>query len=682
MVVAIGVLIAAIFGWYLPLTSRSGTSCAALPQGASNFTAGSVKPNGTIAILLNTPTITAIDSIATNASSTALVVLSWSFSSNESNATLRGYAEQLQQAGLVVLGNVPASGAAPALVEDYSASGLNGVYVPSAESPSGPCTPSDVVAEAHRLGGFVVAGGALGGPPQPPPANVNLELLTFPDDAWTPNLVQSLQPIASRVAIVVENVSPQLALFVADSLHTVGVHYFLLTQNLTGAEFAPVPNQPDIFDRLYETPRIFPVDWIASFPGMEILHQTYAHGAVYFLLQNTSYNYSTSVWTTNYRILAVNLSFGDPLFETPTVSVQSNSTNLTDSVASIGTEGAAVYFVDAESYTDLSSGVVAANVTTMTVGFSESSGALLWQSNHSQLVVSPMDTGFPWVFPSIEGTVEIDQMVIFGPYFAGIWVTTVDAITGNLIAAHLVSLYSVPNNRTMVAGMSWEAGSQGPYALDSGSYTIVSNGTQVVVPYTLLLGSQATPVFQSQTSSPLTLSGQEVYYLSRTNNTTWVESYNLTSQRSNVAVDIGNVTNLTGAIGIVGGLYVVIANNGTYSAYERTGQLAWETQVPTNPDDVLFLLVNLGGDRILVGAYIDQFSVATLSYFQEFWELNATTGQPIQFHNESYTITPVGNPPGLPSPLPPVYEPVGMIGQEFEFWSSGDGGYYFVNTTP
>lgn len=682
VVVAIGVLIAAIFGWYLPLTSRSSPGCATLPHGVSNFTAGLVKPNGTISILLNEPTIAAVDSIEANASSTALVVLNWSFSSNGSNATLHGYVEQLRQVGLEVLGYVPASSGAPALLEDYSASGLNGVYVPSAESPPGPCTLSDVVADAHHLGGFVVAGGTLSGSPQPPPTNVSLELLTYPDDAWTPDLVQSLQPLASRVAVVVENVSPQLALFVADSLHAIGVHYFLITQNSTGSEPAPVPNQSNIFNRLYETSRIFPVDWIASFSGMEALHQSYANGTVYFLLQNSSYNYSSSVWTTNYRILAVNLSFGDPLFETPTVSVESNNTNLTGSVASIGTEGAAVYFVDVESHTDLSTGVVASNVTTMTAGFSQSSGALLWQSNHSQLVASPMDTGVPWVFPTIEGTVVTDQMIIFEPSFVGIWVTTADAISGNLIDAHLLSLYSAPNNQTIVVGTGWDFGSWGPYAEDFGSYTIVFNSTQVVVPYTLLIGSQATAVFQNRSSSPLTFFGQEVYYLSRTNNTTWIESYNLTSQRSNVAVNIGNVTNLTGAIGIASGLYVVVANNGTYLAYDGAGRPAWETQVPTNPDDALFLPVNLGGNRILVGASIDQFSVATLSYFQEFWVLNATTGRPIEFHNESYTIVPVGNPPSLPSPLPPAYEPWGMIDDEFEFWSWDEGGYYFVNTTP
>ena len=679
--VAIGVLIAAIFGWYLPLTSRAGPSCAALPHGVSNFTAGLVKPNGTIAILLSEPTITAVDSILTNASSTALVVLNWSFSSNGSNATLHGIVEQLRQAGLEVLGYAPASSAAPVLLEDYSANGLNGVYVPSTESSSGPCTLGDVVADAHRLGGFVVAGATMGGSLQPPPTNVSLELLAYPDDAWTPNLVQSLQPFASRLAIIVENVSPQLDLFVVDSLHAVGVHYFLITQNSTGPEPAPVPNQANVFDQVYATPRIFPVDWLASFSGMEALYQSYANGTVYFLLQNSSYNYSTSVSTTNYRILAVNLSFGDPLFETPTVSVESNNTNLTGSVSSIGTEGAAVYFVDVESHTDLSTGVIASNITTMTAGFSQSNGELLWQSNHSQLVVAPVDTGVPWVYPSIEGTFVTDQMIIFEPSFVGIWVTTVDAITGDLIDAHMLSLYSAPNNQTIVVGTAWDFGSWGPYAEDSGSYTLLFNSTQLVVPYTLLIGSQATAVFQNRSSFPLTFFGQDVYYLSRTNNTTWIESYNLTSQRSNAAVNIGNVTNLTGAIGIASGLYVVIANNGTYIAYDGAGQPAWETQVPTNPDDALFPPVNLGDNRILVGASIDQFSVATLSYFQEFWVLNATTGQPMEFHNESYTIVPVGNPPGLPSRLPPAYEPWGMIDDEFEFWSWDDGDYYFVNTS-
>ena len=681
VVVAIGVLIAAIIGWYLPLTSRAGPSCAAIPHGVSNFTAGLVKPSGTIAILLSEPTITAVDSIEANASSTALVVLNWSFSSTGSNATLHGFAEQLRQAGLEVLGYVPASSGAPALLEDYSASGMNGIYVPSAERSSGPCTLGDVAADAHRLGGFVVAGGTVGGSLQPPPTNVSLELLAYPDAAWTPNLVQSLQPIASRLAVIVENVSPQLDLFVVDSLHAVGVHYFLITQNSTGSKPAPVPNQSNIFDQVYATPRIFPVDWLAAFSGAEALHQSYANGTVYFLLQNSSYNDSTSVSTTNYRILAVNLSFGDPLFETPTVSVESNNTNLTGSVSSIGTEGAAVYIVDVESHTDLSTGVIASNVTTMTAGFSQSSGALLWQSNHSQLVVSPVDTGVPWVYPSIEGTVVTDQMIIFEPSFVGIWVTTADALSGNLIDAHLLSLCSAPNNQTTVVGTGWDFGSWGPYAEDSGSYTIAFNSTQLVVPYTLLIGSQATAVFQNRTSFPLTLFGQEVYYLSRMNNTTWIESYNLTSQRSNVAVNIGNVTNLTGAIGIESGFYVVVANNGTYIAYDGAGQPAWETQVPTNPDDALFPPVNLGGNRILVGASIDQFSVATLSYFQEFWVLNASTGQPMEFHNESFTIVPVGNPPGLPSSLPPAYAPWGMIDDEFEFWSWDDGDYYFVNTT-
>ena len=681
VVVAIGVAIAAIFGVYWPFTNQSSPGCAAPAQGVSNFTAAMVRPNGTVAIIPNEPTASDLHSIEGNASSTALVVLNWSFSSQGSDSTLRGYAEQLQQSGMVVLGDVPTSVDAPGLVSDYAASGMNGVYLPTAESLSGPCTVTDVVADAHRLAGFVVTGGIPGGSPQPPLANVSLELLTYQENSWTPDLVQSLQPIASRVAVVVEDVSPQLALFVADSLHAVGVHYFLITQNSTGTEFAAVPNQSDIFNQLFDTQRIFPADWIASFSGMEALHQTYANGTVYFLLQNSSYNSTTAMWTTDYRILAVNLSFGDPLFETPLVSVESNNTNLTSSIGSIGFEGQSVYLVDVEVHLDLSAGAGASNVTVVTAGFSLSSGSPVWRSDHSFLVVAPLETGAPFVFASIEGAVVTAQIMIFELYFVGIWATTVDSITGNLIGAQLSSIYSAPSNTTFVVAWVGYFSSLGQYPEDTGSYTILFNSTHLVVPYTLLLDSEGTAVFQNRTSSPLTISGQDVYSLSRTNSTTWIESYNLTSQRSNTAINIGNVGNLTGAMGFASGLDIVVANNGSYLAYGPTGRLAWAVQVPTNPDDVLFSPVRLPGNRLLIGAYINQFNVATLSYSQEFWVVNATTGEPIEFHNESYTIAPVGNPPGLPSPLPPAYQPSGMIGTEFEFWSWDAGSYYFVNLT-
>ena len=642
---------------------------AKLASPTPRFVATNPRTNGTLAIVPSDPTSASIASIEANASTTAFAVLGWPSPSVA--------VKDLQRDGIVVLGYVPEGWAAIQLVDAYATAGMNGIYVPYQKDPTGPWSVSAVVAVAHNLGGFVMAGQNSSDAPVMPAANVNLEVLTYQEKAWLPAVVRSLQPVASRVAVIVEGVSPEMALYLMGSLHTVGVNYLLTTANSTGTSFAPVPNQEHNFVELYDAHRILPTDWLADFSAMPtISFQADAEGTVYFLLQNSSYDSTTLVWTTNYRILAVNLSFGVPLFETPTVMVEANSTDLTDFVQGIGVEGSAVCLVDVEVHLNSSSTSDASNVTMVTAGFNLSSGFPLWQSDHSFQVVAPIYSNIPVVLTSVEGTVVTAQMMIWENYYVGFWVTTANAITGKLIGQGLLPLYSAPSNATLVSGNSWVLSSIGPYVEDSGEVDL--NFTRAV-PFTLLIDAQATAVFENGTTSPLALRGPNVYYLSRTNGTTRIESYNLTRQRSNEAIDLGDVMNLTGTIGFAENLYVVTAANGTYLAYDGGGQLAWHVAVPIGPTDSPFAPVNLPGNRLLIGDRIYGFSVEWNSYSEEFWILNATTGQVLEFHNETFVISTAG---GLPAQLPPAYAPWGEIGTEFEFWSWTDNSYCFVRETP
>jgi hypothetical protein len=609
-----------------------------------------------------------------------MAVVDWLFASNGPNASLRQYATQLQNDGIAVLGDVPHGADGLTEASDYAASGLNGIYVSETGGSGGPCSVTEITSMVHDLGGFVAVGAPPGSAAQGPLPDTNLMVLTYEQSAWSPGLIQSLIPYAATTAVVIENASAQVALFLLDSLHAIHVRYFLMSEASNGTELLPVPNQGMAYDQLYMAHWILPADWVASFPGTEEVDQASANGTIYFLLNQTLGSPGPAL-TLDEKILAVNLSFGDPLFETPSVSIPVNSTDWTGLSQTVTVGGGVVYIVVVLVHSDPASNVEASNMSLVTEGFNSSTGALVSQSQHSLLVVPPQYTGFPTVFCTTYGTTVIASITLFDPPgYLGLWVTTVDALTGIVLGAHQITLFAGNSISPLVVG----AVEPNPLALGlyfelSGTYTLENSTSEWFVPYLVLTDDAANVTFQDSAAPQLNLDDGKISYLSRNASTTYLDSYDLSDQRANPPIPLGDVPNLTGSIVLVDGLTVVESWNGTCFAFNGSGQLSWEEQVPVTTENLPFPPLVLPGDRLLVGASIEDFSVAVSHYSQEFWVLNATTGHVIDYSNQSFLVLPVGNPPGLPNPLPASYQPITVIGGELEFTSWDDGGDYFVN---
>ncbi len=681
-VVVVLLVVAAIVPIYLIETSPKSQSCYAPPGIPSNFTSTSLKPNGSIVMVLSTPSPVTVQSIASNGSAIAMAVVDWPFASIGPNASLQQYATQLQSDGIAVLGDVPHGAGSLTDVSDYASSGLNGIYVSETGASGGPCSVSEITSMVHDLGGFVAVGAPPGSAAQGPLPDTNLMVLTYAQSAWNPGRIQSLIPYAATTAVVIENASAQVTLFLLDSLHAIHVRYFLVSEASNGTDLVPVQNQGMAYDQLYLAHWILPADWIASFTGTEEVDQASANGTIYFLLNQTLGSPGPAL-TMDEEILAVNLSFGDPLFETPSVSIPVNSTDWTGLSQTVTVGGGVVYFVVILIHSDPASNVEASNMSWVTVGFNSSTGALVSQSQHSLLVVPSQYTGFPTVFCTAYGPTVMASIMLFDPPgYLGLWVTTVDALTGDVLGAHQITLFAGNSISPLVVGaVESKPSALGPYFELSGTYTLENSTSEWFVPYLVLIDSAANVTFQDSATPQLNLDDGEISYLSRNTSTTYLDSYDLTDQHANSPIPLGDVPNLTGSIVLVDGLTIVESWNGSCLAFTGSGQLSWEVRVPVTTENLPFTPLVLPGARLLVGASIEDFSVAVSHYSQEFWVLNATTGGAIAYYNQSFLVLPVGNPPGLPNPLPASYQPITVIGAEFEFTSWDDGGDYFVNVT-
>ncbi|MGA7476714.1 MAG: hypothetical protein WBW47_05785 [Thermoplasmata archaeon] len=569
----------------------------------------------------------------------------------------------------------------PTEVSDYAASGLNGIYVSEAVGSGGPCSVAEIASMARGLGGFVAVGAPSGSVPQSPLPGTNLTILTYEQSAWNPDIVQSLAPYAATTAVVIENASAQLALFLLDSLHAVHTRYFLVSGTSAGNDLLPVPDQGGAYEELYMAHWLVPVDWIASFSNMELVDQVSANGTAYFLLNQTLASPGLTL-TLDDEILAVNLSFGDPLFETPMVSIPLNSTDLTGLSQSVTVRGGLVYLVVVLIHSEPASDVEASNMSLVAEGFNSSTGAAVSQSQHSLLVVPPQQTASPDVHCSTEGTVVAASINLFdAPSYFGVWVTTVDALSGEVLGSHQITLFAGNGVSPIVVGaVESNPVALGPSIEVSGTYTLENGTLEWFVPYLVLTDAAANVTFQDSAAAPqLNLVGGEIYYLVRNGSATYVDSFNVADQLSNPPTLLGDVPNLTGSVLPVDGLIVVESWNGSCLAFTGSGQLSWEVRVPVSAEDLPFPPLALPGDRLLVGASIEEFSVAVSDYSQEVWVLNETTGHVMEYFNQSFLVLPVGNPPGLPYPLPPSFQPEAVVGGELEFTSWDDGGDYFVN---
>jgi hypothetical protein len=675
-------IVATLIPVYFVLEKSGAPGCNAA-SGSSNFTSGSVKPNGSIAMVLSNLTPTSLQPILANDSSVAFAVVGWQFTPPGPNATLEKYASLLQNADIMALGYITRNTTETSEIADFAASGLNGIYIAESGPSSGPCSITQLSSIGHALGGFVAVETAMGSLPQHPLSDVNLMVFPFDESAWNASVVEELAPVAETSAVIIEHAPADTALFLLGSLHTVGEGYFLITNFWGGDTLAPVADQQWAYEQLYQSSYIVPINWTACHPGMQEVDQAYANGTIYFLFENQTFPGPNSISVSNLSILAVNLTYGNPEFETPLVSFPLNYSGATDVSETLSLGAGVVYAVVVEIQYDAETNSSASMLTMRTEGFNASTGATISQSNHVAIVVAPEATSDPIVMCLVHGSVVTTSSVLFEPfYYVGFWISTTDVLTGDSLGAREVVLYSPDNSSTDIPGASYGLAQLGSYFAVEGTYDVAWNSSDRTVPFLFVINELANVVFQASAEPQLNLYGSDLYFLSNNQTSTSLGSYNLSSQEAGPLVSLGNLSNLTGAIVLADGLFIVNSWTGTYWAYTPDGTLAWTTEVPVIPVYFVtpFPAVPLPGNRLLVGAYFTAFGVDDSNYEQEFWVLNASTGQVLNYYTQEALIIPTGFPPGLPSNLPTSYRPVGVIGGEFQFESDA-GVEFFVNAS-
>ena len=105
-------------------------------------------------------------------------------------------------------------------------------------------------------------------------------------------------------------------------------------------------------------------------------------------------------------------------------------------------------------------------------------------------------------------------------------------------------------------------------------------------------------------------------------------------------------------------------SNGSIAALSLNGTVMWQAPMPEyGPPGFGYITAPVlsGNGTLLIASTIDSESVAYYSYSQEFELLNLSTGATVSVYFNNFTLTPVGNPPGLP-PSPNVYTPLAISG--------------------
>lgn len=112
------------------------------------------------------------------------------------------------------------------------------------------------------------------------------------------------------------------------------------------------------------------------------------------------------------------------------------------------------------------------------------------------------------------------------------------------------------------------------------------------------------------------------------------------------------------------GTCFLVYSNGTMIALALDGSEMWNESLPeVMPPGYGFNTapIPVGNGDVLVGSVIGSESVFLTFYSQVFVIVNLTTGQVVATYYNNFTITPIGNPPGLP-PSPDVYAPLTWTG--------------------
>jgi hypothetical protein len=677
VVIAAVVIVAAVPIVYFSL--RPGASPCATPSGDKfRFTPVSLRPNGTIVMALQNPTLVSVAPLTQSNASVAIAVLWSNPGSSTPNSTLSAVTGELRSAGVAPLGYVAPGPSALEDVKAYAAAGLAGIYVPPAATGA-VCSPAEIISYGHEQGGFVAQGISEPELPGPLLPDVNLTILTTTEFDWTPAVVRESIPYTSSTAVVVLNESRYLTLFTVGSFHSIGLHYFLVANGTNGTQLLPVSNQLAAYQAVYQGTSLLPFDWLyhASYPlGAVTDGRAYSAGNFYALTETDDVpSGGDAAVIVNQTLLFLNLTYGDPFAPPWTYSYTVPPGELTDVNHAVSVQNGLVYAVDAYLYLANQTGLGGWNLSIVASVANASSGAPLIQTEHKLLVsFPPSSQTSPFAVAEVSGefVTVITPLAYYSSGDFQLWVSVFNALTGDEVNSEDIPVAAVGEN---LSGWSMNAGHLGPYTYAFGSVALI-NGSEE--PFTVLMNQTGQTVFEFNGTPTLLLAGNALYFLGHQDGSVEVMAYFLGNRTLDSLADLGPISNLTGAVLPADGLYIVETVNGTYFAFSPAGAKVWEIQLPLN-ELVAYPVAPtiLPGDRIIIGTILDEYTVEVTQYSQEFLLMNATSGEPLAWFNYSFTITPMGSPPALPPNLPPEYGSISMVGGMIQAWAWYGDVYYF-----
>jgi hypothetical protein len=681
---AVVAVIAVSIPIYLVVTQSRGLVCGSADTGG-NFTSLNVRSNGSIAMVLTNLSPRVLQPVLANGSTIGIAVVNWTFAHEGANASLQGYTESLQSEGITVLGFVPRSFGELDQVEEYAASGLNGIFLPASELSGGACSVSQLASAGHHLGGFVaVEDSAV---PATVPRDTNLVVVAYTASEWTPAVSEALAPIGPDLGVVIENATPQETLLLMGSLHTINARYYLISSAAMGTDILPIQNQVWAHDLVYHVDCIVPFNWTASVPGTTGVAQSASNGTIFLLFENLSGAYP--VVTMNFSILAVNLTWGDPIFVTPSVDVPLNETDLIENSVSLQTDSDSVSLLVVDVYAAETDTATASNLSLLTMTFDSTSGVEIYASSHDTSLTPPVPSMEAFSFGYLMGSDFRAVTPLYSPAYSAIWITTTDVFTGSTVAAVQVPFFTVTNNSTQIVDNALQAEPLGPYLEESAlvvSQTSEGNSTTTSsIECVALTDAEGNVDFWMNSSAfqyypiSLFLYGGAVYQLANVNSTTFLDSYNLTTQRSATPISLGAELPPGSTLLFTSSSIIVNLGNGTFIGFTRAGLRLWQVGLPTPDLDgfAVFYAMFLPANRLLIGTTSYGVNGENATYAEELYVVDPETGQLLENYTQSSELP---STPGGPVPVsyPRLIQPVGAIGGEVEFTSELSE-YYFVN---
>ena len=596
---------------------------------------------------------------------TSIVVYSDALPQN--NSSVLASIGQLEKENIIVVYSI-GSDEPVSFISAVAQYGFQGVFLSGPVSNYSLADINLIVNRTAEMGGFVMVNSSLVGSIYNSSNVASVYLFQENYISWINFVRQSGEKGIQygKYWVNVQNVSREYLSSAVRSFLSLGVRYFSIdygkmnytqTMILISLENDTGPG-----------PGMVPSSWHVSTDDF-ISNTPILNGTLYSMSSDTSLygsleNYS-GPGNFTYQIIGVNTSYGYTSFISQNASVVTryNSYNLTEVETSVFTRGPEIYGSVAAVYSG-SNFTTSGMVAVYTSAFSLENGSLL-ASN-----ITAFTGGNGWTFSALLTSgklITISSAIITNFSNGYIQSTTF---------ADYLSVYSLINGSKLltrqfgpppvsmgsVGGSGWGAGIVDGNLLEltvtfSGNYTLTSRYLIDITSNVTLLSST-----NSSLGSNFIVSAGNLYFtLSNKSGGVNLEDVNLSTlqERTLFTLDTAHVSSL-----VYLGDGFLVTYNGSVAKLGMNGSILWRAQLPEvipNGYGYDFSPLLTGNGTALIGSTISAESVLQSQYSQEFELISLSNGTIQSTYYNNFSISPVGNPPGLP-PSPNVYIPLAYAG--------------------